>query len=348
MHAIVKRSRGAGDLVFHEVEKPTPGHGQVVARVSYAGICKSDLDIIDDRTDIYRPPVALGHEFAGVVVEVGEGVTRFAVGDQIVSETALEVCDDCQACRDGFFEICDSKAILGWTHNGGFADFVLANERFCHRVEPHIDPRAAALTEVLAIGVEGVLVRGKLRPGETVAVVGPGPCGLLAAFAAFKLNAGKVILVGRDSFTKDKRKRAAAMGLEHLVVSTQQDPVEYLKKVNAGALADLVIDATGTLSGFNASLELVKRHGRLVEVGSITQTCDFDWPAVCHKAIDLNFAFSSGGPAWRAAVDLLHGGAPEILNAVTHVFAFEDFQKAVATARDDYGSIKVLMSADGK
>lgn len=348
MRAIVKRSRDAGDLVPFELNRPEVAPGKVVIRVAYAGVCKSDIDIIDDRTDIYQPPVALGHEFSGVVTEVGEGVTSLQVGDQVVSQTALDVCDSCQACDDGYYEICESKAILGWTHNGGFADYVLASERFCYKIDRSVDLRAAALAEVLAIGVEGVLVRGKLRPGDAVAVVGPGPCGLLAAYAALRLGASKVLLVGRESFTPEKMRRAHGMGLKHCIDSTVTDPIRYLREINNGRLADLVIDATGSISGFDASLELVKRHGRLVEVGSITAAHPFDWPAVAFKAVDLSFAFSSGFPAWDAAVRILHEHPGEIVHAITHVFDLEDYQQAIAAARSDFDSIKVLMAPSGE
>ena len=342
MKALVKPSRNPRDLQLSEISRPEVTPGRILAKVAYAGICHSDLLIIDNRTSIYQPPVVLGHEFSAVVVEVGEEQSGFQPGDIVVSETALDVCDACPACADGYFEICSNKKILGWTHNGAFAEYVLLNPRFCHKLAADVDLKAAAVAEPLAIGVEAVQVRGCMKPGEVVAVVGPGPCGILSAVAAKELGASQVFLVGLDTFTPVRMPIARQMGIEHCIDSTQTSPVDYLLDHTGGRLADLVIDATGTLAGFTDAMALVKRHGRSIELGSIPDTTPFDWPAMCHKAIDLAFVFSSNSRAWDTTAGILQRCASQLGHAVTHVMPLDDYQDALETARDETQSLKVL------
>ena len=343
MKALVKASRMTGDLQLQELPRPQVAPDRILAKVAYAGICHSDFLMIEDRTSIYRPPVVLGHEFSAVVAEVGAAVEGFEPGDTVVSETALEVCDNCPACADGYFEICSNKEILGWTHHGAFAEYVLLNPRFSHRLSPAVDLKAAAVAEPLTIGVEAVQVRGGIQPGEVVAVIGPGPCGILSAVAAKELGASEVFLVGRSSFTPVKMPIARQMGFEHCIDSTQVSPSEYLLDCNRGRLADLVIDATGTLAGFNDALSLVKRHGRLVQVSSIPESTPFDWPAVCHKAVDLIFVFSSSGRAWETTVEIVTRSADVLQQAITHVFPLDDYQAALEIAGDTTRSLKVVL-----
>ena len=322
---------------------PTVGPGRLLAKVALAGICHSDFDIIDDKTAIYQPPVIPGHEICAVVSQVGHGVTDFQPGDKVVSETALDVCDRCQQCRDGYFHICAKKQILGWTHGGGFAEYVLLNPRFTHKLPEHTDLKSAAVTEPLAVAVESISTRGGMREGDVVAVVGPGPCGVLSALAAQELGAGKVFLVGRQSFAPVKMPIAKRLGIVHSIDTSKTNAVEYLLDNNDGDYADMVVDATGTPLGFDMSLELVKRNGKLVELGSITKKSPFDWPKVARKAIDLCFVFASSGRSWELTVDLLGRANVDFGAIVTHTMPLSEYQRAFEAAKDSTKSLKVLL-----
>lgn len=343
MKALLKRTRTPGEIELADVDPPRPGPGQLLARVAYAGICQSDLDIIYNRTSIYRPPVVPGHEFSAVVEEVGPQVEGFQTGDSVTSETALKTCGVCQACRDGFYEVCSAKQALGWTDFGGFAQYVVLNTRFAHKLTGSLDLQCAALIEPLAVAAETVLVRGRMQPGEVVAVVGPGTSGLLSALVALVMGAAEVYLVGRASMRHVKLPIARGIGLAHCVDSTVSDPRQYLLEHNEQRLADLVVDATGTIEGFNTSLQLVKRHGRISEVGSITGPTQFDWPGVCHKAIDLAFVFASSSAAWTHAVTIAEQHADKLRHFITHTMPLSDYREALSTAADGTKSLKVLL-----
>ncbi len=343
MKALVKQTRNPGDLRLEDIPEPSCRSDQILAEVAYAGICRSDFDIIDDKTTIYRPPVVLGHEFSARVVEVGRDVSGFSPGDKVVSETALSVCDNCQPCADGFFEICDRKEILGWTHNGGFAEYVVLNPRFAHRLNNGTDLKTAALAEPLAIATETMYVRGNVQPGESVVVVGPGPSGILSALVAMQLGAERVFLVGRKSFSHVKMPLVQELGIAHAIDSSQTDPLEYLLRNNQGRLADVVVDATGTIEGFNLALSLLKRHGRLIELGSITSETPFDWPAVCRKALDFCFVFASGRKAWLKAIEILEQKQFDFGRLITQTMPLDGYAEAFSLAADGAKSAKVVL-----
>lgn len=347
MKVLVKRSEAPGDLSLEKQPVPSCGPNQILVKVIYAGICGSDLDIIDNKTDIYQPPVVLGHETLGEVIKTGENVSGFSIGDRVVSETALDVCDQCQPCQNGYFEICDNKKIIGWTSAGCFAEYAVLNSRFAHKLDSTIDAKAAALTEPIAIAVEALYVRGKIQPNESVAVVGPGSSGILCALVAKQLGAKKVFLIGRKSFSEMKLPLVKELGIEHAIDSSQVVPQEYLLKHNRDHFADVVVDATGTIEGFNTATELLKRHGRLLKVGSITTPTMFDWPKMARKATNLIFPFASGRKAWLKTLDILQEGKMDFGRLVTHTFILESYSEAFRLAADGSKSIKVLLEPKG-
>jgi L-iditol 2-dehydrogenase len=341
MKALVRPNREPGVLEVNRLSVPTPGAGQILARVAYGGICGSDLDILYDRTKIYQPPVVPGHEFVAVVAQPGANVTDFAPGDKVVSETVLAHCGGCQACELGDYHLCLQKRILGWNENGGYGQYILLNSRFTHKLPPQTNLKAAALAEPTAIAAEAVYVKGQLQPGQSVVVIGPGPTGLLSAVVARQLGANPVILVGRASAKAYRFPAAYDMGIEHCVDSSVTNPVAYLQKCNGGRLADLVIDSTGTPEGFLTGLELVRRNGRLVELGSITTDTLFPWDKVAWKALDLRFVFSSSGAAWRQVAALYEGGFNPS-RMVTGVFPIEEYKDAFDTAAHAAHGLKTL------
>lgn len=342
MKALMKQSRRPNDMELAELPVPVPGPGQLVAKVAWAGICGSDLDILESLNDIYIPPVVQGHEFSAVVSGVGPGVSGFSPGDKIVSETLFEGCGSCQPCRDGNEHLCLHKKIVGWTENGGFAEYVLLNSRYVHKLSPGADLKSAALIEPAAIAAEAVHVKGRLQPGQTAVVIGPGATGLLSALTAKAMGAGSVFLIGRKTSPHIRFPVAASLGIEHCVDSSTTDPVGYLLAHNGGDLADLVVDSTGNIGGFEQALSMVKRNGTLVELGSITTDTQFPWQKAAFQALDLCFVFSSSHRAWGKAVALFEREGLDLKKLATHEYALKDWRQAMETARDSTKSFKVL------
>lgn len=348
MKAILRKSRDVGDIGLAELPVPSAHDEYILARVAYAGICGSDLDIINSRNTIYRPPVVQGHEFSAVVVGEGAKANGIGNGDKIVSETTFNCCGRCKPCLDGNYHLCEHKDIVGWTENGAFAEYVLLNSRYVHKLAVHADLKGASLIEPMAIASESVLVKGSLRSGETVAVIGPGATGLLSAIVALESGASKVFLIGRNSSEKLRFKIAREIGIEHCINSSVTDPLEYILANNNGNGVDMVIDSTGNISGFNLALDLVKRNGRIVEIGSITTQEPFNWQKAAFKALDLLIVFSSSHQAWEHAVAIYNRCQRPLEKMITHTFPLEEYQEAFSFSEDSTQCFKVAFEPNGE
>ena len=341
MKAILRKSREIGDIGLVDLPVPVAHDEFLLARVAYAGICGSDLDIINSRNTIYRPPVVQGHEFSATVVETGDKVTGFKPGDKIVSETTFNKCGECKPCLDGNYHLCEHKDIVGWTENGAFAEYVLLNSKYLHKLNDHADMKGASLIEPMAIASESVLVKGRMQVGDTVVVIGPGATGLLSAIVALESGASKVFLIGRNSSEKLRFNIAREVGIDHCINSSVTDPLEYILAHNNGNGVDMVIDSTGTLNWFNLALELVKRNGRIIVTGSITTEEPFNWQKAAFKAIDLLVVFSSSHKAWEHAVAIYNRCQRPLEKIVTHTFGLDDFQEAFDFSEDSTQCFKV-------
>jgi L-iditol 2-dehydrogenase len=342
MKALRKESRTAGDLKLVNLPVPEPQGQQLLARVAYAGICGSDLDILQNRTGIYIPPVVPGHEFSAVVVQTGAGVQGFRPGDKVVSETTFGNCTECQMCRDGNYHLCTRKAILGWTVNGGFAEYVLLNSQYTHKLAGNADLLTAALVEPAAIAAEAVDVKGRLSAGETVAVIGAGTIGVLCAVLAREMGAARVFLLGLSDSHEVRFPVARQLGIDQCIDVSTTPAREAISRSGYADLPDLVIDATGNINGFNLALDLVKRNGRLVEVGSITQETPFSWEKAAYRAVDLLFVFSSSHRAWERAVALFNTSTVDFRKMITARYPLEDHADAFTRAANASQGLKTV------
>ena len=346
MKALIKQSRAIGDLSMIDLPMPTLEDHQLIAKVAYAGICGSDLDIINNLNDIYKPPVVQGHEFSAIVESIGSAVDNIQVGDKIVSETLFEKCCECLPCLDNNYHLCENKKIVGWTENGGFADYVLLNSNYVHKLDKNADIRSAALIEPSAIAAEALFIKGRFKAGESLAVIGPGATGIISALMANITGASNSFLIGRKTSTAIRFPIAEKAGIKHCINSSETDPSAYINEHNSGHLVDIVIDATGSIHGFNLALDLVKRNGRIIELGSITEDTMFPWQQAAFKAIDLHFVFSSSNDAWKKAVSIFNSGKLALDKLITSEFSLDDYQAAFKTADDSNQSLKVLFNLE--
>ena len=196
MLAAVKTKVGYDNLELLDVEEPQVYGDRVKIKVAYTGICGSDIHTFKGEYNAKGLPVTLGHEFSGVVVEVGPDVKNVKVGDRVTSETTFETCEQCIYCKSKDYNLCDNRKGIGTQANGSMARYVLSREESCHVLPETVSLKAASLTEPLACCTHSVMEKTSIKEGETVLVIGPGPIGLLAAQVA-KANGAKVIITGK-------------------------------------------------------------------------------------------------------------------------------------------------------
>ena len=236
------------------------------------------------------------------------------MGARVVSEPHSKACGTCYLCRRGVVELCSEKRSPGWGIDGAFAAVLTLPAHLLHRVPDGIPDRTAALAEPMAVAVTA-LMRGRVDPGDTVVVVGPGPVGILLAVAARAMGAAEVVVVGRAA--SDRLRFAESLGLR---IATSDDADGLARELTAGRGADLVVEATGTAAAVALALAAVRRRGRFVAVGmSGHPDIAVQWDLAVTRALDVAFSMSSSGTAWDPALAIL-AGTHQTLEPMTTVF----------------------------
>ena len=199
MKAVMKVSRGFGNVELCDIAEPEAGPDQALIEVRAAGICGTDIHIYRDEY-ASNPPVVLGHEVAGEVVAVGQRVDPLLVGAWVTSETFFHTCGVCRYCRGGYENLCPDRQSIGTHVNGGFTRYVAVPARRLHRLPANVDCEAGALTEPLACVVHAVQLNRTINAGDVAVVAGPGAIGLLAVQVVKAAGATVVVLgTARDA-----------------------------------------------------------------------------------------------------------------------------------------------------
>jgi L-iditol 2-dehydrogenase len=343
MIAVRKLARGAGNIELQQVKEPVAGPGQVVLEVAAAGICGTDLHIYLDEfaTD---PPVTIGHELAGRVVEVGAGVAEWQAGDRVTSETYFHTCGRCLHCRRGRPNLCKERRSIGSKADGAFARYLLVPATNLHRLPDSLDLESAALTEPLACTVHGVIDTAQVRAGDRVAISGPGPIGLLALQLARAAGAS-VVMLGTDA-DAGRLELAAQLGADGTInVQRVSNPAEAAADL-LGSAADLVIECSGAAPAAQTLLDIVGRGGRYCQMGLYGRPVTLDLDVVCYKELVVTGSNATVPSAWPRAIRLLESGLVDARALITHRFALEHWDDALATVTDKAG-VKVLLRPGG-
>jgi L-iditol 2-dehydrogenase len=324
--ALFKTAPGPGNMEIREAEVPTPGAGEVLVQVKYTGICGSDLHIHDSDIAIpVRPPVITGHEFSGVVAEIGKGVSGWQIGDRVTSETAVIRCDECEYCRAGLYNVCPERKTLGYWVNGAFASFVVVPARNLHRLPEGVDFLVGAMTEPTACCVHAVNELTNIRGGDVVAVIGPGPIGLICAQLA-KVEGAEVVVLG---MTKDESRMDVArqLGARVTVDVQTQDPFDELAELTHGKGPDVVIECSGSASGTRLGLDLVRRCGQFTQVGLFGKNIELDFERVCYKELKVTGSIGSIWSAWNKALKFMEFGLIDLSPLATDILPLEEWQE---------------------
>jgi L-iditol 2-dehydrogenase len=324
MQGVAKLARGAGNVGLLEVPEPQVIAGHVLVEVKAAGVCGTDLHIYHDEYPSF-PPVILGHEVAGVVAEIGQGVTSCHVGDLITCETYFSVCEKCEFCRAGLPNLCRSRKSIGSGVHGAFARYVLVPARNVHHLPPNVDELAGALTEPLACCVHA-LERTRVEPGDAVVVSGPGAIGLLMA-QVVKAAGGRVVLLGTQA-DEARLSMGEQLGVDFVVNVQSADAQEIVAAMTGGLGADVVFECSGAEASAQNCLNLVRRRGRYVQVGVFGKPVHWDLDQVCFKELQVSGSFAHLPSAWRKALTLLASGQVQTRPLISTILPISEWQQA--------------------
>ena len=345
MIALMKVDRGPGFVELRDVPKPSFGPGEVLIEVKACGVCGTDLHVLHDEFP-YWPPVILGHEFSGQVVETGPGVTLVKVGDRVVGEPHTQACGQCYLCRTGNIQICRMKRSPGWGIDGAFTRFLKMPEKLLHHIPDNVSYEAAAVVEPAANTVHDVSERAKVEAGDFVGGVGPGPIGLLAAMTARAGGARTTVVIGTKQDEAVRLKKARELGFEALVHGDSPAPVDAVLEMTDGIGADLVVECSGSAPGIASAVDLVRKKGRICAIGLTgKQSIPFPWDKAAFKVCDLIFNLSTSYTSWDRTIHLIANGALKVEEIITHRLPLSQWEYGFSEI-EAQRALKVLLIPD--
>jgi len=308
MQALVNFSAEPHSVELREIPVPDIGDDDVLFAVQAVGICGSDLHQFTGKQSWkVNYPVVLGHEFSGVIARKGRNVRGFAEGDRVVSETAAVIDAASPYSRQGLYNLDPHRLGFGYGVNGAMTRFARVPARCLHAIPPQLSFEKAALTEPCCVAYNATCGNSRIRPGDTVAVIGPGPIGLLCALMAKIAGAGRLVVIGIPADAR-RLEVAAKLGADFTLGARGENIPEWVKNFGDGYGFDLVIDAAGVSATLKLALEIVRPAGQITKVGWGPQPLNFSLDPLVQKAVTLQGSFSHNWPIWEKVIALLGTG----------------------------------------
>ena len=328
MIGLVNYAKTPGSVELREIAVPEIGEEDVLLSVQAVGICGSDLHQYHGTHGWpVNYPVVLGHEFTGVIAGTGKRVQGFREGDRVVSETAAVLPRDSALIRRGLYNLEPGRLGFGYGVDGAMASFVRVPARCLHRVPDSLAAERAALTEPCCVAYNAVCVHSHVNPGDTVAVIGPGPIGLLCAAMAKLAGAGHLVVIGVAADAK-RLDVAKQMGADTVLGAHGENVLEWVRGLGDGYGLDLVIDAAGVSASLKLALEIVRPAGQITKVGWGPQPLGFSLDPLVQKAVKLQGSFSHNWPVWEQVIPLLATGKIDLGPMLNRVSPLADWQDA--------------------
>ena len=341
MQGVAKLAPGKGHVGLLDVPEPVVKPGYVILAVKAAGVCGTDLHIYHAEYPSV-PPVIMGHEVAGEVIEVGAEVTICRPGDRVTSEPFFYVCRQCQFCRDGFPNLCPERKSIGTHVHGAFTRYLMVPAQNIHHLPPQVDELTGSLTEPLACCVHALELTW-VEPGELVVVIGPGAIGLLM-MQVVKAAGARVIVLGTEV---DEARLALAeqLGADLTINIQAHPPTDIIAEWSGGVGADVVFECSGAGPAAQMALTLVRRKGRYAQVGLFGKPIQWDLEQVCFKELQVSGSFASVPSSWRKALNLLAGGQVQTRPLISDILPITAWQRAFDIFEEREG-VKVVFTPE--
>lgn len=303
---------------FTDVPEPTVGDDDVLVRVKACGICGSDVAGHTGKTGRRLPPLIMGHEAAGVVERVGCGVVGFAPGDRICFDSTV-YCNQCPACKEGRFNRCVKRKVLGvsvpeFKRDGAFAEFLAVPHWICAKLPANMSFVQASLLEPASIGVHAAS-RAPISKNDTVVVIGAGTIGLFILQAVKLRGAETTIASDLNEFRLGLAKR---VGADACVNPSQIDLREAILRRTDGRGADVVFEAVGFADTFHQAVSIMRTGGHVVAVGNLQKEVEFNLQELVSRELTFTGSYASSGE-FRTCIDLIASGRIDVAPLVSEV-----------------------------
>ena len=327
MKALVKFKKGREGMELKDVPEPIPKDNEIKIKVLGAGICGTDIHIMNDEYS-YNTPVIMGHEYVGIIDEVGKNVTNFKKGNYVISLTAAVTCGKCRYCREGLLMLCDKRKSIGSGINGAFAEYMTIPADIAFKVPDEIENKEdLAICEPFACIVRGIIERSSIKAGDLVLISGPGTMGLLALQVA-KIQGAHVIVSGIP-LDENRLKLAKELGAD-IIVSNPSKLSEIIKSLSPyGAYGvDVAIECSGVAVSARSCIENVRKRGIYTQVGLFGKEVPIDMDKILYKELTVTNSFASERTSWEIALRLLKDKKVNLRSLISAKIPLKDWEKA--------------------
>ena len=350
-----------GELVLKEKPVPVPKKAEVLVRIDAVAICATDLEIIYhgppaqiEGGDPFNKNYTPGHEYMGTVVALGPGVDEYSIGDRVTVEIHAG-CGQCKRCREGMYTSCHNYGMNygdvdkghranGFTTDGGFCEYQVNNINTLIGIPDEMSDEEATLVVTAGTAMYGLTELGGLVAGESVAVTGPGPIGLLGVAVAKALGAQPVILTG----TRDNRLQIGTeLGADHVVnIRKVDDVVQAVKDLNGGKGVDYVLECSAASGALNDAIKMVNRGGKVCLAAFPHGEVPVDVAHIVRNNIYVYGIRGEGKSATHRAEAFMRQKRFDATKIHTHTFPLSDLPTAIRYAKERIeDAIKVVVKA---
>ncbi len=341
MKALVKTVKEEGNVELKDVEYPKIKSDELLVEVKAAGICGTDLHIFHNKSH-YVPPVTLGHEYSGIVIEIGDAVRDFEIGDIVTSPATIN-CGICHFCRIGATNRCidPNKRILGVARaNGAFAKYMAVPAKIAHKLPKEIPFEEAALAEPAACAVHATEII-PVNMGDSVVILGPGPMGLLILQLAELAGASQTIVTGITA-DQDRLKIAKTLGADVTINVEEENPVGMIKRLTDGLGADIIFECSGAPAAQKQAFDIVRRRGKIGLVGLTGREINVSLDKIVEGEIEVKGSWGTLWTSWKLAIKLISLKRLQVRPLISATLPLDQWEKGFQLM-ENKEVIKVLL-----
>lgn len=315
-------------FTVEDVERPKPKANEVLVEVEASALCGTDLHILDGTllSKAYKqPPLIVGHEWAGTVVEVGDSANKFKVGDRVFSSPNFS-CGVCTFCLRGRPNLCDRRGVFGLNAPGSNAEYIAAPQESLYFLPDGISFKVGSLIGDTLGTAYHAIIRVQVQPGDVVALWGLGPVGITIAQMAKIVGASKLIVV---DVVPSRLEEISKLGVADFTINgKEKDAVEEIKKLTDGMGADITIEVTGVNLALGQAFDALRKGGKLLLVGTHSKNYDLWSLAVMYREMTIIGTFAHVPTEAEQFVNLVESGRIKLEALISHEFSLDQVNKA--------------------
>ena len=340
-------------LEVTDLPEPEVGSEDVLVRVKACGICGSDIHGYDGSSGRRIPPLVMGHEAAGEIVQVGKKVSRFSAGMRVTFDSTVS-CGKCFYCTRGQINLCDNRMVLGvscgdYQRYGAFAEYVVVPQNIVYELPDNLGYQQAAMIEAVSIAVHAAS-RTPINLGDTALVLGSGMIGLLVIQAVKLAGCHQVIAVDLEDH---KLQLAKSLGADHLINASESDPNEQtvsekIQELTGGRGADIALEVVGATASIQTAISGTRKGGSVTLIGNLSPEVEIPLQSVVTREISLLGSCASNGE-YPQCIDLLASGKINVDAMITATIALEEgpawFERLY---QGEPGAMKVIIDPSAK